>query len=102
MSETATERKISVTFHPQKWVDSPGEAHDWDRKQLIPAPERDPVSFTVPKGDATDDAGSVFADESYEANLLQAHPSAPEWVTDWEGPYYIRTGKPNTERGYSP
>lgn len=90
MSETDSESEVSVTFHPQEWVDSPGKAHDWDKKQLIPARNRDSATYTVPEADATDDDGTVFADESYEANLLQAHSAAPVWVTDWDGPYYIR------------
>lgn len=94
MADGRTESKVGVVFHPQEWVDSPGEAHHRDKKQLIPARERDPVTYTVPKTDATDDAGTVFADESYEANLLQAHSSAPTWVNDWDGPYYVRTEEP--------
>jgi hypothetical protein len=84
--ESAT---VTVTFHPQEWVDSPGESHDWDRRQLIPARERDPVSFRVPRADATDDGDEPYPDESYEANLLADHPSAPEWICDWDGPYYV-------------
>ncbi|GAB7012327.1 hypothetical protein [Halolamina salina] len=91
MAEPSTDAEVSVTFYPQEWVDSPGEAHDWDKKRLVPAPDSDPVSFTVPREDATDDTGAVFADESYEANLLQSHPSAPDWVRNWDGPYYVRT-----------
>lgn len=91
MSGTDAEATVSVTFHPQEWVDSPGEAYEWDRKQLIPARGRDPVTYAVPRDEATDDAGNVFPDESYEANLLQAHPSAPTWVNDWDGPYLVRT-----------
>jgi hypothetical protein len=91
MSDSNPDTGVSVTFYPQKWVDSPGKAHDWDRKQLNPAGDRDSVTFTVPREDATDDDGNVVEDESYEANLLKAHPAAPDWVNDWDGPYYVRT-----------
>lgn len=91
MAEDDSDAGVDVTFYPQEWVDSPGQAHDWDRKQLNPADDRDPVTFAVPRSDATDDAGDVVADESYEANLLKAHPAAPDWVNNWDGPYYIRT-----------
>jgi len=80
---------VAVTFHPQEWVDSPGEPHDWDRRQLIPARERDSVTYRVPRADATDGEGTPYPDESYEANLLADHPAAPEWVRDWDGPYYV-------------
>jgi hypothetical protein len=80
---------VAVTFHPQEWVDSPGEAHDWDRRQLIPAREGDAATYRIPLADATDDAGNLYPDESYEANLLADHSSAPEWVNQWDGPYYV-------------
>ncbi|WP_135365067.1 hypothetical protein [Halosimplex halophilum] len=83
-----------MTFHPQEWVDSAGEAHEWGRKQLIPTEGRDPVTFTVPRDEATDSSGKVFEDESYEANLLQAHPDAPDWVNDWDGPYFVTVESP--------
>lgn len=93
MSRTETDADVEVTFRPQEWTDSPGKAHHWGRKQLIPAPDRDPVTFTVPRADATDDDGTVVADESYEANLLQAHSAAPAWVNDWDGPYEVLTDR---------
>jgi hypothetical protein len=89
MSDVDAESRIEVTFHPQTWVDQAGDAHEWGRKQLIPAEDRDPATFTVPRDDGTDGSGCVLEDESYEANLLQTHPDAPDWVTDWDGPYYV-------------
>jgi len=90
---TASERDadVRVTFHPQEWVDSPGQSHDWGRKQLIPAEDRETVTFVVPHEDGTDPDGAVLPDKSYEANQLQTHPAAPEWVTDWDGPYFVTT-----------
>jgi hypothetical protein len=58
-----------------------GETHDRDEKRSIAARERDPVTYTVPKVDATDDAGTIFADESYETNILQAHSEAQRGST---------------------
>lgn len=80
---------ISVTFHPQEWVDSPGKSHESDRRRLAPADDREPVSFAVPREDATDASGVPLEDESYEANRLQSHDAAPDWVADWDGPYRI-------------
>jgi hypothetical protein len=88
---TNKKNSISVKFHPQEWVDSPGKAHERGRKQLIPAPKRDPVTFTVPPQDGTDSKGDVYPNESYEANQLQSHPIAPNWVNDWDGPYFVTT-----------
>lgn len=89
MPETDSAAKIEVTVHPQEWVDTAGKAHERGRKQLVPAEERDPVRFTIPRSDGTDSTGQVYADESYEANRLRDHPEAPEWVTDWDGPYFV-------------
>lgn len=47
--------------------------------------------FVVAWDDGTDEEGTPFPDKSYEANQLQSHPAAPEWVRNWEGPYYVRT-----------
>lgn len=70
-------------------TDSSGASHDWDRKQLIPAEGRDPVTYVVPLEDGTDEDGAVYPDDSYEANQLQAHLAAPDWVREWDGPYYV-------------
>jgi hypothetical protein len=88
-----TEKKpeIAVTFNPQEWVDGPYHLDDGADKQLNPAENRDPVTFVVSWEDGTDEEGTVFPDESYEANQLRSHPAAPDWVQDWEGPYYVRT-----------
>lgn len=53
--------------------------------------------YIVARVDGTDEDGTVFPDKSYEANQLQSHDAAPEWVRDWEGPYYIRTGSIDDE-----
>lgn len=89
MTTTATD--IAVTFTPEEWVDAPGHLDDGAAKQLVPAADRDPVTFVVAWEDGTDDEGTVFPDKSYEANQLRSHPAAPAWVHDWEGPYYVRT-----------
>jgi len=89
MSDVDAESRIAVTFHPQTWVDQAGDAHEWGRKQLIPTEDREPATFTVPRDDGIDASGRVLEDESYEANLLQTHPDAPDWVTDWDGPYFV-------------
>lgn len=88
---TDTRSEIAVTFNPEEWVDAPGHLDDGAEKQLIPAENRDPVTFVVARGEGTDEEGVVFPDKSYEANQLRDHPAAPEWVQNWEGPYYVRT-----------
>jgi hypothetical protein len=97
MSETDVEEEILVQFHPQQWVETPGKAHESGRRQLTDAEERDPVTFPVPREDATDSERNVYPDESYEANRLQDHPAAPDWVNDWDGPYFVLTAVNNDE-----
>lgn len=80
---------VHVTFHPQEWVDSPGKSHERGRKQLAPAANRDPVTFAVPREDATHGDGRRYPDESYEANQLAIHTDAPDWVNNWDGPYFV-------------
>jgi hypothetical protein len=91
MSDEDTGPRVIVTFHPQEWVDTSAKPHESGGKQLVPAEQREPLSFTVPWTDGTDDTGAVLEDESYEANQLRDHPNAPDWVNDWEGPYFITT-----------
>jgi len=88
---TNTKSEIAVTFNPQEWVDGPYHLDDGQTNNLTPAENREPVTFEIPWEDGTDEEGTVFPDESYEANQLQSHPAAPEWVRNWDGPYYVRT-----------
>jgi len=74
---TNTKSEIAVTFNPQEWVDGPYHLDDGADKQLTPAENREPVTFEIPWEDGTDEEGTVFPDESYEANQLQSHPAAP-------------------------
>jgi len=89
MTGTDAKRRLAVTFHPQGWVKTSAKAHESGRKQLVPAEDHDPVTFRIPWADGTGPDGDVFDDESYEANQLRDHPAAPDWVNDWEGPYFV-------------
>lgn len=89
--ELQAEGPIAITFHPQEWVDTSAKPHESAGKQLTPAEERDPVTFTIPWEDGTDPDGNVLENESYEANQLRDHPAAPTWVNNWDGPYFVTT-----------
>lgn len=78
MSRTESEPDIAVPFHPHAWVDTSAKPHESGRKQLVPADDRDPVTVTIPREDGTRSDGTVFEDESYEANQLRDHPAAPD------------------------
>lgn len=89
MSTSESEPRLDVTFHPQAWVDTSAKPHESGRNQLVPADERDPVTFTIPREDGAHPDGTVFDDESYEANQLRDHAAAPDWVNEWEGRYLV-------------
>lgn len=97
MSTTNTKSGIAVTFNPEEWVDAPFHLDDGADKQLVPAEDREPVTFVVDWDDGTDEEGAVFPDKSYEANQLRSHPAAPAWVNNWEGPYYVLTRPVDSE-----
>lgn len=93
MADRPSEDGIVVTVHPQQWVETAAQAHESGRRQLIDAEERDPVTFVVPREDATDSDGEIYPNKSYEANQLVNHGQAPAWVTDWDGPYFVTTAE---------
>jgi hypothetical protein len=83
------ENMVDVTFHPQEWVDTSAKSHESNRRQLVPASDRDTVTFTVQRADVTDENGQLYPDESHEANQLALHDDAPEWVNEWDGAYFV-------------
>lgn len=91
MTDETTDAGVAVSFHPQQWAESPGMSHESGRKQLTDADSRETVTYVVPRADATDPDGNIYPDESYEANQLATHPAAPDWVSDWDGPYFVTT-----------
>lgn len=73
---------VKVTFYPERWrTISSGD-------ELTELAE-DPVTFRVPEEDATDEGGELLESNSYESDALREHESAPEWVRNWEGPFYV-------------
>lgn len=70
-----------VEVQPQEWVDG----------RAVSA--RDSVKFRVPIADATDDDGVLLVDDTYGSDELAEHPNAPEWVQEWEGPFYVTVGE---------
>jgi hypothetical protein len=71
-----------ATFHPQAWVndyatpvDPKGET-TWDvTAELLAMPEADRAKALIP--------------DQYESDDLRYATSAPAWVKDWTGPFYI-------------
>lgn len=71
---------VEVTFYPQEWI----------RDTAAPAEDHEPVSFTIPEEEAVVD-GVLPADDSAESDILHEHEDAPDWVQEWDGPFYVTT-----------
>lgn len=78
--------EVIVTFHPQEWHEYAGE------ERAHAHPNHDSVKFTVPLEDAIDENGNFLKDDTYASDALAEHENAPDWVNEWEGPFYITIG----------
>ena len=63
----------TARFTPQVWVGD----------YAIEVPAEGPIEWEV--GDVPED----MKDNSHESDELRFHGNAPEWVKDWDGPFYI-------------
>ena len=77
--------RIHATFTPQQWqsnyavtVDAEGPT-DWDVTDEIVAMGREAALALKDNSDASDD--------------LARSPSAPEWIRNWSGPYYVEVAQ---------
>ena len=73
---------VVVRFYPEQSVEVDG------RTETVPADDRAPVAYTVPRGDL---AISPADGEEAEpiTQQLQIHDNAPTWVHTWDGPFSI-------------
>ncbi|MBM3105517.1 hypothetical protein IIE18_10235 [Pseudomonas sp. V1] len=75
-----TGRRLLVTFHPQAWVNDNAISVD-------PGPTEIDVTEVVLSMDR--DYALTMEDNSYESDGLMHALSAPDWVRNWTGPFYI-------------
>lgn len=75
-----TGRRLLVTFHPQAWVKDNAISVD-------PGPTEIDVTEVVLSMDR--DYALTMEDNSYESDGLMHALSAPDWVRNWTGPFYI-------------
>lgn len=76
-----TAPRIIAAFHPQAW---------WNDYAMEVDPEG-PTEFDVTDvilAMSRDDAEAI-RDDQYESDDLRFAPSAPQWVRDWSGPFWI-------------
>lgn len=70
-----------VTFVPQRWVRDyavnvdPEGPTTWDASDIFYA--------------APPDQQELFFESGYESDSLRDSVNAPQWVKDWDGPFYI-------------
>ena len=75
------EKRIIATFHPQAWVRNYGVGVDpegpttWDVTEDIIAMSRG-VALSL-------------EDDSYSTDDLRVLKSAPKWIREWSGPFYV-------------
>ena len=75
------DKRIIATFHPQAWhnnyafdVDPEGET-EWDATEVITAMGKDKAL--------------KLKDNQYETDDLRYASTAPGWIRDWSGPFYV-------------
>lgn len=80
-----TDKRIIARFHPQAWVNDYAVAVD---------PEG-PVEFDVT--DAIRRRGKEEAlairDDDYESDSLRYVKTAPQWIQEWSGPFYVEVAQ---------
>lgn len=68
-----------VRFHPQAWQDD----------YAVPVDPEGETEYEVPIKDATDEEGKIYPDDDPRSDGLKDHENAPDWVKEWQGPFYI-------------
>jgi hypothetical protein len=79
--------KAKVTFYPQAWQND----------YAVPVDPEGKTEFEVPLEDAIDEDGDILPDDSYESDAFKDHENAPEWIKEWNGPFYITIEAENSE-----
>ena len=75
------EKKVTATFHPQAW----------DGNYAVDVKPEGNVKFDVTSD--IERMGRVeamsLADNSDDSDRLAKSDSAPEWIRNWSGPFYV-------------
>ncbi len=75
--------QAQISFHPQKWEDDYACPVDLDELE-------GPTVWEMNLTDLMDfPHGSLPKDDSAQSDALMSHESAPQWIKDWDGPYWI-------------
>ena len=76
-----TDKKIWAVFHPQAWIN--GQAVEIDAEGETTFDVTDEILF-IGKEHAL-----RLKDDSFETDYWRTAESAPQWIKDWLGPFYI-------------
>ena len=74
-------KRVIAVFVPQQWVNDlairvdPKGEDSWDVTEIIEAMGAEAL---------------LLEDDQYETDDLRDAPNAPQWVKDWEGPFYVQ------------
>jgi len=74
---------VPVRFIPEHWVEI------GRNETAKPAADHENIVFNVPREDATHDDGRLVDSRTRHSDALKEHEAAPDWVTDWTGPFSI-------------
>lgn len=74
---------IEVCFRPQAWQND----------NAISVDPEGPCLFSVPRQDTIG-----MRDDSDESDGLKEHCNAPEWIKNWQGPFYFEIDRFNSHQ----
>lgn len=77
-----------VEFHPQAWVND----------YAVEVDPQGPTQYEVEDSDIE----SGWESDTYETDALKDHPNAPEWVREWQGPFWVDVDFWHTEEERQP
>jgi hypothetical protein len=76
---------ITAVFHPQAWIGD----------YAIDATPEGPTEFDVTATILAMGHGAamLIRDDTYESDNLRHADTAPEWVREWSGPFYVEVSE---------
>lgn len=80
IAKRQTDPMVVFRFNPQAWQNN----------YAIPVDAKGETEFSVPLSDLPlNSDGELPADNTMESDDLRNHVLAPQWMQDWDGPFFI-------------
>jgi hypothetical protein len=74
--------RFYATFHPQAWF------NDW----AVDADPEGPITWDVTDylmQLSPEKRDAALEPDTYDSDYLRLTPNAPQWVKEWQGPFYV-------------